>query len=200
MLSSRRDSHSAKGQRRNSCVESLHCVGERWRNIKSHHLTSIADEDSLLRVLLSRCVMWETTEGRKEEIARGEKMAGEGNMFFCIAALHIFYFFAARFSKRSFENKGRMWSDLHYRCRHQDAGTESRPVIKPASLHNHWDVCVAAFYIFIYVFFPRNKQNQLTTHTHTPRRPNRRPPHTRENNCVCSLTLLFFRYRVTANS
>lgn len=191
MLSSRRDSHSAKGQRRNSCVESLHCVGERWRNIKSHHLTSIADEDSLLRVLLSRCVVWETTEGRKEEIARGEKMAGEGNMFFCIAALHIFYFFAARFSKRSFENKGRMWSDLHYRCRHQDAGTESRPVIKPASLHNHWDVCVAAFYIFFYVFFQETSRIS-SPHTHTHQDAPTADHLTHAKTTVCVRWLSFF--------
>ena len=67
----------------------------------------------------------------------------------------------------SFENKGRMWSDLHYRCLRQDAGTESRPVIKPASPHNHRDVCVAAFYIFIYVFFFQETSRISSPHTHT---------------------------------
>ena len=119
MLLLGRDSHIVKGQCRNSRIKSLHYVGEsdkeplmlspnerRWRRSEAGGEGRVAvsvrcRSDSLFRELLSRWIVWETTEVRKEENSEGRENGQGGKYAFlyrCFAYFFIF-FFAACFLK-----------------------------------------------------------------------------------------------------
>ena len=112
MLLLGRDSHIVKGQCRNSRIKSLHYVGEsdkeplmlspnerRWRRSEAGGEGRVTvsvrcRSDSLFRELLSRWIVWETTEVRKEVNSEGRENGQGGKYAFlyrCFAYFFIFF-------------------------------------------------------------------------------------------------------------